>query len=334
MAEELHFNRAAERLHMAQPPLSQAIRRLESALGTPLFVRTHRSVALTPAGTAFLDTARRTLQSLETGVAQTQRVAQGIEGHLTLTFINIAPYAALLQALRHFRALNPGIAFTMLEATTQEQVNALEQGRADVGFMRTPGTTTPHLRMERLLSEPIDQRTALGRRAHAQVVALRVVLVRGQIAAVGVQRLQLAQRHADLAATGGDGAVVAHVIADQALALDHENDVLGLCAFGSQRMAVVVGDLALQRFFPGRADLLQRTAQRDGAVAVQACRARCWRARCRRGGRAGRGIRCRRRHRCLGVAGRGFRRASARGQGEHHPQCHHASQLFHACISR
>ncbi len=168
VAEELHFNRAAERLHMAQPPLSQAIRRLESALGTPLFVRTHRSVALTPAGTAFLDTARRTLQSLEAGVAQTQRVAQGIEGHLTLTFINIAPYAALLQALRRFRALNPGIAFTMLEATTQEQVNALEQGRADIGFMRTPGTTTPHLRMERLLSEPICVALPAGHRLAAE----------------------------------------------------------------------------------------------------------------------------------------------------------------------
>jgi len=155
VAEELHFNRAAERLHMAQPPLSQAIRKLEGAVGAPLFERTPRSVALTPAGAAFLEPARRTVQSLEEGVAQTRRVAQGMEGHLTLTFINIAPYASLLQALRHFRELNPGIAFTMREATTQEQVNALEQGEADIGFMRTPGTTTPHLRMERLLSERI-----------------------------------------------------------------------------------------------------------------------------------------------------------------------------------
>lgn len=155
VAEELHFNRAAERLHMAQPPLSQAIRKLEGAVGAPLFERTPRSVALTPAGAAFLETARRTVQSLEEGVAQTRRVAQGMDGHLTLTFINIAPYASLLQALRHFRELNPGIAFTMREASTQEQVNALEQGEADIGFMRTPGTTTPHLRMERLLSERI-----------------------------------------------------------------------------------------------------------------------------------------------------------------------------------
>ncbi len=167
VAEELHFNRAAERLHMAQPPLSQAIRKLESAVGAPLFVRTNRSVALTPAGAAFLVTARGTLRALEEGVAQTRRVAQGIEGHLTLTFVNIAPYAPLLRALRGFRDACPGVTFTMMEATTQEQVAALEQGRADVGFMRTPGTSTPHLRMAALCSERIVVALPAGHRLGA-----------------------------------------------------------------------------------------------------------------------------------------------------------------------
>ncbi len=167
VAEELHFNRAAERLHMAQPPLSQAIRKLESAVGAPLFVRTNRSVALTPAGAAFLVTARSTLRALEEGVAQTQRVAQGIEGHLTLTFINIAPYAPLLRALRGFRHASPGISFTMVEATTQEQVIALEQGSADIGFMRTPGTSVPHLRLATVSSEPIVVALPAGHRLEA-----------------------------------------------------------------------------------------------------------------------------------------------------------------------
>lgn len=167
VAEELHFNRAAERLHMAQPPLSQAIRKLENAVGAPLFVRTNRSVALTPAGAAFLVTARSTLRALEEGVAQTQRVAQGIEGHLTLTFINIAPYAPLLRALRDFRHASPGISFTMVEATTQEQVIALEQGRADIGFMRTPGTSVPHLRLATVSSEPIVVALPAGHRLEA-----------------------------------------------------------------------------------------------------------------------------------------------------------------------
>jgi DNA-binding transcriptional LysR family regulator len=167
VAEELHFNRAAERLHMAQPPLSQAIRKLESAVGAPLFARTHRSVALTPAGAAFLVTARSILRSLDEGVAQTRRVAQGIEGHLTLTFINIAPYAYVLRALRGFRNACPGVSFTMVEATTQEQVIALEQGRADVGFMRTPGTSTPYLRMAALCSETIVVALPAGHRLEA-----------------------------------------------------------------------------------------------------------------------------------------------------------------------
>ncbi|WP_448136057.1 LysR family transcriptional regulator [Stenotrophomonas rhizophila] len=167
VAEELHFNRAAERLHMAQPPLSQAIRKLESAVGAPLFVRTNRSVALTPAGVAFLVTARSTLRALEEGVAQTRRVAEGIQGHLTLTFINITPYAPLLRALRGFRHASPGISFTMVEATTQEQVIALEQGRADIGFMRTPGTSVPHLRMATVSSEPIVVALPAGHRLEA-----------------------------------------------------------------------------------------------------------------------------------------------------------------------
>ena len=176
VAEELHFNRAAERLHMAQPPLSQAIRKLESAVGAPLFVRTNRSVALTPAGVAFLVTARSTLRALEEGVAQTRRVAQGIEGHLTLTFINIAPYAPLLRALRGFRHASPGISFTMVEATTQEQVIALEQGRADIGFMRTPGTSVPHLRLATVSSEPIVVALPAGHRLEeAPTIALELL---------------------------------------------------------------------------------------------------------------------------------------------------------------
>ncbi|CAI8767989.1 LysR family transcriptional regulator [Pseudomonas sp. IT-P176] len=171
VAEELHFNRAAVRLHMAQPPLSQAIRRLESEIGFPLFERTNRSVLLTPAGTAFLQTARCILQSLDEGVTHTRRVAEGLEGHLTMTFINIVSYAPLLRALRGFRLASPGVAFTMKEATTHEQVEALESGAADIGFMRTPGTTTPHLRFETILREPICVALPAGHRLedHASI---------------------------------------------------------------------------------------------------------------------------------------------------------------------
>jgi len=124
-------------------------------MGAELFVRTNRSVALTPAGTAFLATARAVLSTLDEGVDHARRVGQGIDGHLVLTFINIAPYGALLRALRRFQTTFPAIAFTMREATTQEQVDALARGQADVGFLRPPGMPAPGLSFETILREPV-----------------------------------------------------------------------------------------------------------------------------------------------------------------------------------
>ena len=155
VAEELNFRRAAERLHMAQPPLSQAILRLEAALGYPVFERSNRKVSLSPAGSTFLVTARQVLASLEEGVAATRRVAQGIEGHLRLSFIHITPYAHVLQALRAFRAASPAVQFTLREASTQQQVEWLEQGEVDIALLRVPGRSTPGLRFERLSGEDI-----------------------------------------------------------------------------------------------------------------------------------------------------------------------------------
>ena len=135
LAQEQSVSRAAERLHMAQPPLSQAILRLEEALGYPVFERTNRKVSLTPAGTAFLATARQVLASLEEGVAATRRVAQGIEGHLRLSFIHITPYAHVLHALRAFRLASPAVHFTLREASTQQQVEWLEKGEVDIALL-------------------------------------------------------------------------------------------------------------------------------------------------------------------------------------------------------
>lgn len=126
VAEELHFNRAAQRLHMAQPPLSQAIRRLEREMGLALFERTNRSVALTPAGAAFAHTARQILQALDDGVARTQRVAQGLEGLLTLTFINIAPEA--LRKLDLLMAWNPGQPSAIRDRLIDEVRGAFARG--------------------------------------------------------------------------------------------------------------------------------------------------------------------------------------------------------------
>ena len=168
VAEELNFRRAAERLHMAQPPLSQAILRLEEVLGYPVFERTNRKVSLTPAGCTFLATARQVLASLEEGVAATRRVAQGIEGHLRLSFIHITPYAHVLHALRAFRLASPAVHFTLREASTQQQVEWLERGDIDIALLRAPGRSTPGLRFERLSGEDIVVALPLAHRCAGQ----------------------------------------------------------------------------------------------------------------------------------------------------------------------
>lgn len=168
VAEELHFRRAAERLHMAQPPLSQAILRLEEALGYPVFERTNRKLSLTPAGDAFLATARQVLASLEEGVAATRRVAQGIEGHLRLSSIHITPYAHVLQGLRAFRLASPAVQLTLREASTQQQVEWLEKGEVDIALLRAPGRSTPGLRFECLSGEDILVALPLNHRCAGQ----------------------------------------------------------------------------------------------------------------------------------------------------------------------
>ncbi|WP_439499642.1 LysR substrate-binding domain-containing protein [Bosea sp. (in: a-proteobacteria)] len=154
VAEELNFHRAAERLHMAQPPLSQAIRKLEETLGLSLFERSNRRVALTPAGAAFLVTARRVLAQLADGIREAQRVAAGQAGRLSVTFVGTA-HDLLPAALRRFRADFPGIELSLREATTAEQLAAIAAGESDIGLMRQPGIMVAQLASERLVREPI-----------------------------------------------------------------------------------------------------------------------------------------------------------------------------------
>src|SRR5260221_6407519 len=122
VAEELHFHRAAERLNMAQPPLSQAIRKLEDELEVRLFDRSNRHVALTAAGASFLDTARRALAQLDDGTEQARRVAAGVAGRLTITFVESAQLDLLPGILRAFRSRFPDIELKLQEATTAGQI--------------------------------------------------------------------------------------------------------------------------------------------------------------------------------------------------------------------
>ncbi len=138
VAEEMHFGRAAQRLHMTQPPLSQAIQALEAQLGTPLFARTRRSVALTAAGDALLPEARRLLLQAEALPALVRRAADGESGSLSLAFVSIADYNLLPTALREFSSVYPAVQVGLQEATTDIQLDMLTEGTIDAGIVIAP----------------------------------------------------------------------------------------------------------------------------------------------------------------------------------------------------
>lgn len=138
VAEELHFGRAAARLHMTQPPLSQSIQTLEAALGCGLFFRTRRSVQLTPAGQALLPEAQRLLLQFASLPALVRRAAEGESGNLSLAFISTADYSILPSLLREFRQAYPQVHIELREATTDIQLEDLAQGRIDAGLLIPP----------------------------------------------------------------------------------------------------------------------------------------------------------------------------------------------------
>jgi DNA-binding transcriptional LysR family regulator len=138
VADELHFGRAAARLHISQPPLSQQIRQLEKELGFDLFLRTRRRVRLTEAGGTFRDEARALLERLGQATVAAQRVARGETGALAVGFVASATFAILPRLYRRFRELHPDVSLALSEMSTAEQVEALRSGQIQVGLARTP----------------------------------------------------------------------------------------------------------------------------------------------------------------------------------------------------
>jgi DNA-binding transcriptional LysR family regulator len=153
VAEELHFGRAAQRLHLSQPPLSQQIRHLEELLGYPLFERTSRAVRLTSAGTVFLERARRTLRKMEEDVEAMRAVGRGEAGSLTVGFIGSGMLTSLPSMLGHYRAHFPKVSLQLRELYTSGAIQALLEGSLDVAFLRD-GDPTDGVVAEALFSEP------------------------------------------------------------------------------------------------------------------------------------------------------------------------------------
>lgn len=153
VAEELHFGRAAARLFIAQPPLSQQIQQLERELGVTLFQRTSRRVQLTPAGEVFLVGVRQTLDDLDAAVQSTQRAARGETGWLGIGFAASATYDLLPAVLHDFREHFPDVALSLMELNAVEQSAALRARSIHVGFAR-PHTDEADAVVEAVLREP------------------------------------------------------------------------------------------------------------------------------------------------------------------------------------
>jgi DNA-binding transcriptional LysR family regulator len=153
VAEELHFGRAAERLHLAQPPLSQQIRRLEEMLGYPLFTRTSRAVRLTSAGEVLLERARRTLRSVREDIEDVRSVGRGEVGFLKVGFVSSIVLTALPEMLGRYRRQHPQVHLQLSEFYTSGVMAALERGTLDAGFLRDGGPAEG-LVVETLFREP------------------------------------------------------------------------------------------------------------------------------------------------------------------------------------
>lgn len=156
VAESGHITRAAERLGMQQPPLSQQIRALEENLGTQLFIRHPKGVSLTDSGRLLLEDSRRLLQDAASVRSRMRAVAAGHAGVLTVGFTSsAASHAFTPKVLRACRAAYPDIALQIREDHAAGLTESIAAGRMHCGFLRVPVERPPGLRFEKLLREPV-----------------------------------------------------------------------------------------------------------------------------------------------------------------------------------
>ncbi len=166
VADELHFTRAAARLGLAQPNLSEQIRQLEQRVGTPLFQRTKRRVEMTEAGRAFAVEARRTLAQSERAVEAARLAAAGRSGVVRVGFVEAAAARHLPRIIGSFGRTHPAVALALRQLTTSTQMGALERGELDVGFMtHVVGTA---LRSRAIVRERLNVAVPAGHRLAAR----------------------------------------------------------------------------------------------------------------------------------------------------------------------
>ncbi|MBT5498800.1 MAG: LysR family transcriptional regulator [Alphaproteobacteria bacterium] len=153
VAEELSFRRAAERLNMSQPPLSQAVQRLEEEIGAKLFHRGKRKVTLTRTGEVMLDESHRVLAQADRAIAHVMDVGKGRLGRVEIGFVLTASYELLPAVTRRFRQSNSDIHLELHEMTSAQQIKALLDHQIDVAFLRPPLAEIEGLAMENIYHE-------------------------------------------------------------------------------------------------------------------------------------------------------------------------------------
>lgn len=154
VAEAGHFTRAAERLGMQQPPLSQQIKALETELGFDLFSRHPKGAELTVAGTVFLQEASAILASVEVAAGRATRAAQGLEGAIAIGLTSsCAAHPYIPELIRRYRAAYPGVALEFNEGNAAELTEAVEQGKIQLAFLREPVARPPTVAFHQLLEE-------------------------------------------------------------------------------------------------------------------------------------------------------------------------------------
>jgi DNA-binding transcriptional LysR family regulator len=181
VAEERHITRAAERLGIQQPPLSQQIQALERELDAQLFRRKPRGVELTSAGRALLDEARAILARVDAAVAATRQTARGEAGRIGLGFTSSASFHPFVpRAIRAFRERHPRVALALEESGTVELVEALRAERLDVAFVRSPIGASANLTVLPALDEPMVVALPSGHRLADPAAPLALAALAGE----------------------------------------------------------------------------------------------------------------------------------------------------------
>lgn len=199
VAEELHFTRAAERLHIGQPPLSHAIQVLETDVGAKLFERSKRWVRLTPAGLLFLADARNILAMADQAAESARRAQRGEAGELRIGFTSSTPFTPLFAAvINRYRQQFPLVALRLQEMATSRQMEAIAQRHLDLGFIRPPdgvselGPTADTLRFSTLRKDnlvvvlPSTHALAVRKKIAIQELAAEPFVMYPQTAGVGI----------------------------------------------------------------------------------------------------------------------------------------------------